>query len=158
MQKHPITKEGATALMKELDTLKRQDRPRVIKLISEAREDGDLKNNTKYHAASEEQTFIESRINELELKLNNLQIIDVRHMKNASSVMFGTTIHLFNTATNDESIYKIVGEDEADLSERKISYKSPLAQALIGKSIDEVVEVETPGGTVKYEISDIIFK
>lgn len=155
MQRVPVTVEGENRLKEELNNLKSVERPKVIQAIAEAREHGDLKENAEYHAAREQQSFIEGRIQELEGKLSNIQVIDVASMPAADKVIFGSTVHLFNVQTEQETIYQIVGEDEADLKKGKISYTSPIARALIGKLVDDVVEVQTPGGLAEYEISDV---
>lgn len=155
MQKHPMTLNGAEALKDELNRLKTQDRPKVIEAIATAREHGDLKENAEYHAAREQQSFIEGRIQELEAKISNAQIIDVAKIKNEGKVIFGTTVQLCNVDTDEEITYQIVGEDEADLKQNKISYSSPIGRALIGKMLDDTVEVKTPGGIVEYEITSV---
>jgi len=155
MQKHPMTVEGAEKLRQELNQLKTVERPRIIDAIATAREHGDLKENAEYHAAREQQSFNEGRIQELEGKLSNVQIIDVTKLPNTGKVVFGTTVHLLHIETEQETIYKIVGEDEADLKHNRISYSSPIARALIGKQIDDEVEVSTPGGIVEYEIVNV---
>lgn len=155
MQRVPVTVEGEKKLKEELTFLKTVERPRIIQAIAEAREHGDLKENAEYHAAREQQSFAEGRIQELEGKLSNIQVIDVSSMQEADKVIFGSTVHLFNLQTEDETVYRIVGEDEADLKSGKISYTSPIARALIGKLVDDVVIVNTPGGIVEYEISQV---
>jgi transcription elongation factor GreA len=155
MQRVPVTVEGEKKLKEELTFLKTVERPRIIQAIAEAREHGDLKENAEYHAAREQQSFAEGRIQELEGKLSNIQVIDVSSMQDADKVIFGSTVHLFNLQTEDETVYRIVGEDEADLKSGKISYTSPIARALIGKLVDDVVTVNTPGGIVEYEISQV---
>ncbi|WP_133129450.1 transcription elongation factor GreA [Legionella yabuuchiae] len=152
MQKHPMTLKGAEALKNELHKLKSVERPRIIEAIATARAHGDLKENAEYHAAREQQSFIEGRIQELEAKLSNAQVIDVSKMPNNGKVIFGTKVRLCHVKTDEEIIYQIVGEDEADLKLNKISYSSPIGRALIGKELDDTVEVKTPGGVVEYEI------
>ncbi|GGI89504.1 transcription elongation factor GreA [Legionella impletisoli] len=152
MQKHPMTLNGAEALKYELQKLKSIERPRIIEAIATARAHGDLKENAEYHAAREQQSFIEGRIQELEAKISNAQIIDVSKMPNNGKVIFGTTVRLCHVKTDEEISYQIVGEDEADLKLNKISYSSPIGRALIGKELDDTVEVNTPGGVVEYEI------
>ncbi|WP_133127953.1 transcription elongation factor GreA [Legionella nagasakiensis] len=152
MQKHPMTLKGATALKNELHHLKTVERPRIIEAIATARAHGDLKENAEYHAAREQQSFIEGRIQELEAKLSNAQIVDISKMNNQGKVIFGTTVRLCHIQTEAEITYQIVGEDEADLKLNKISYSSPIGRALIGKQLDETVIVKTPGGMVEYEI------
>ncbi len=134
MNKVPLTARGADSLKNELRQLKGEARPRVIKAIAEAREHGDLKENAEYHAAREEQGFIEGRIKDIEGKLSNAQIIDITEMDNTGKIIFGTTVKLLNVDTNDEVTYQIVGEDEADIKAGMISVTSPVARALIGKA------------------------
>ncbi len=155
MQKHPMTREGAALLEKELIRLKTVERPRIVAAISEARAHGDLKENAEYHAAKEMQSFAEGRIQELEHKLSYAQIIDVKSLPKNEKVVFGVTVHLVNLDTDAEIVYKIVGEDEADIKAAKISYTSPIARAIIGKSLYDAVDVQTPAGLVSYEISEI---
>lgn len=152
MQKHPMTPGGAEALTKELQRLKSVERPRIIEAIATARAHGDLKENAEYHAAREQQSFAEGRIQELEGKLSNMQIIDVRKLPNQGKVVFGTTVHLLHVQTNTEITYQVVGVDEADIKCNKISYSSPIGRAMIGKQLDDAVVVQTPGGLVEYEI------
>jgi transcription elongation factor GreA len=152
MKKVPLTKAGADKLDVELRELKSVRRPKVIQAIAEAREHGDLKENAEYHAAREEQGFIEGRIKDIEGKLSNAQIIDVSTMKNTGRVIFGTTVVLYDEDEDKEITYQIVGEDEADIKEGKISVSSPVAMALIGKEADDVALVKTPGGTKEFEI------
>ncbi|MGQ7246515.1 transcription elongation factor GreA [Halomonas sp. V046] len=155
MNKVPMTVAGEQRLRKELDGLKSESRPRVIAAIAEAREHGDLKENAEYHAAREEQGFIEGRIQEIEGKLSNAQVIDVTKLPKTGKVIFGVTVELLNLDTDEEVTYRIVGEDEADIKHRRISVTSPIARALIGKEEGEVVLVRTPGGEVEYEISGV---
>lgn len=153
--KTPMTVEGAEMLRAELKTLKSEARPRVIQAIAEAREHGDLKENAEYHAAREEQGFIEGRIQEIEGKLSGAQVIDVSKIAPTGKVIFGVTVHLINVETDEEQTWRIVGDDEADLKEKKISVSSPIARALIGKSEGDVVVVQAPGGNVEYEIDRV---
>ena len=155
MNKIPMTSEGAEKLTRELSDLKKVQRPRVIEAIAEAREHGDLKENAEYHAAREEQGFIEGRIQEIESKLSHAQIIDISRIPEGDKVIFGATVTILNLETDEEVSYKIVGDDEADIKAKMISYQSPIARALIGKEIGEVVRVVTPGGEVEYEIDQI---
>lgn len=155
MQKVPMTVAGAESLREELTRLKQVERPRIINAISEARKHGDLKENAEYHAAKEEQGFIEGRIMEIEGKLSNAQVIDVSTMENEGRVIFGSTIKLSNT--DGEITYQIVGEDEADISKNKISVTSPVARALVGKYEGDAVQVATPEGTVQYEIIEVLY-
>jgi transcription elongation factor GreA len=150
-----MTKVGESRLREELQTLKSKDRPRVIAAIAEAREHGDLKENAEYHAAREQQSFIEGRIQEVEGKLSSAQVIDVTTMENTGKVIFGTTVHLLNVDTDEQVVYQIVGEDEADIKAGKISVSSPIARALIGKNDGDVVAIRVPSGTVEYEIEEV---
>lgn len=155
MNQVPITKAGAEVLTVELKELKSVRRPAVIQAISEAREHGDLKENAEYHAAREEQGFIEARIKDLEGKLSNAQIIDVTKLPNNGKVVFGTTVVIYDETKDQEITYQIVGEDEADIKQNKISVSSPVARALIGKEVDDVAIVNAPSGDLEYEIVDI---
>lgn len=151
----PMTRAGEESLREELKKLKSEDRPRVIAAIADAREHGDLKENAEYHAAREQQSFIEGRIQEIEGKLSAAQVIDVTTMENTGKVIFGTTVHLINVETDEEVCYQIVGEDEADIKAGKLSVSSPIARALVGKHVDDVVAVRIPSGTVEYEIAEV---
>ena len=153
--KTPMTVEGAEMLRAELKTLKSEARPRVIQAIAEAREHGDLKENAEYHAAREEQGVIEGRIQEIEGKLSGAQVIDVSKIAPTGKVIFGVTVQLINVETDEEQTWRIVGDDEADLKEKKISVSSPIARALIGKAEGDVVVVQAPGGNVEYEIDRV---
>ncbi|GLQ29687.1 transcription elongation factor GreA [Litoribrevibacter albus] len=155
MSKVPMTVAGEQRLRDELARLKTEDRPRVIAAIAEAREHGDLKENAEYHAAREQQGFIEGRIQEIEGKLSNAQVIDVSSMSNNGKVIFGATVDLINLDTDQEVRYQIVGEDEADIKAGKISVTSPIARSLVGKEEDDIVVVAAPGGEVEYEISQV---
>ena len=155
MQRHPVTVSGLDTLKEELENLKMVVRPSVIDAIAEARAHGDLKENAEYHAAREQQGFVEGRIQELEHKISHSQVIDIAKLPHNNRVVFGVTVNLINTETDEEIIYQIVGEDEADLKEGKISYSSPIARAVIGKELDDVAVVNTPSGEVEYEISSI---
>jgi len=152
MQKHPMTVEGAEALKQELHRLKTIERPRIIESIAIARAHGDLKENAEYHAAREEQSFAEGRIQDLEAKLSNAQVIDISKLVNKGKIVFGTKVRLYHVQADSEITYQIVGEDEADIKQHKISYSSPIGHALIGKEVDDTVSVKTPGGIVEYEI------
>ena len=154
-QKHPITAQGAEKLRAELEELKKVARPKVIAAIAEARAHGDLKENAEYHAAREQQSFIEGRIAEINGKLGNAQIIDVTQLANTGKVVFGSTIDLVDEATGDEITYRIVGEDESDIKQGLISVSSPVAKALIGHRVDDEVQVKVPSGIRIYEIIDI---
>lgn len=155
MQKNPMTSRGEAALRVELEKLKRQDRPAVIQAIAEAREHGDLKENAEYHAAREQQSFIEGRIREIEAKLSNAQVIDINRIPASEKVIFGATVSIINLENDESLTYQIVGDDEANVKENRISYQSPISRALIGKSVGDVVVVRAPGGTVEYEIDDV---
>jgi transcription elongation factor GreA len=154
-QKFPMTVQGEQKLRDELDQLKKVDRPRIVQAIAEAREHGDLKENAEYHAAREQQSFCEGRIQEIEGKLSNAQIIDVLTLPKNGKVVFGVTVSLLNVDTEKHVVYQIVGEDEADIKVNKISIGSPIARALIGKEESETVVVKTPGGDVEYEIEEV---
>jgi transcription elongation factor GreA len=155
MKKVPMTIRGAEHLKEELHQLKTLKRPQVIAAIAEARAHGDLKENAEYHAAKEMQGFIEGRITEIENKLASAQVIDISKINNRGKVIFGSTIHLVNTQTNEEVTYQIVGEDEADIKHSKISVASPIARALIGKEENDNVDVQTPAGLVNLEIDKV---
>jgi transcription elongation factor GreA len=155
MSKIPITINGAELLRAELQKLRGVDRPAVITAIAEARSQGDITENAEYEAARERQGFIEGRIIELEAKLANAQIIDPLLLDDDDRVVFGSTVELMDTASQQTVTYQIVGEDEADLKLAKISYSSPIAKALIGKSSGDVAEVRTPGGVKEFEIVDV---
>lgn len=155
MTKYPMTVEGEVALREELEELKKVTRPRIVAAIAEAREHGDLKENAEYHAAREQQSFCEGRIQEIEGKLSNSQVIDVKSMPETGKVIFGTTVGLINVETDDEITYKIVGEDEADLKQNKISVTSPIARALVGKEVGDIAVVKAPGGDIEYEIDAV---
>ena len=154
----PMTVRGAELLRKELDFLKNVRRPEIIKAIAEAREHGDLKENAEYHAAREQQGFCEGRIQEIEGKLGNAQVIDVTRLPNNGKVIFGATVVLVNTDTDDEVTYQIVGDDEADIKAGLISVNSPIAHGLIGKELDDTVNIVTPGGTVEFEIIEVNYE
>lgn len=155
MTKVPITMRGAEKLREELKRLKTQDRPTVIQAIAEARAHGDLKENAEYHAAKEQQGFIEARIKDIEGKLSHAQIIDVTKLGEGGKVVFGATVQLVEDASGEEITYRIVGEDEADIKNGLISVTSPIARALIGKEEGEQVTVAAPGGDKHYEILEV---
>jgi len=155
MQKFPMTVGGERALRDELEQLKKVDRPRIVAAIAEAREHGDLKENAEYHAAREQQGFCEGRIQEIEAKLSNAQVINVTAMEPTGKVIFGTTVKLVNVDTDEEVTYQIVGEDEANIKLNKISVTSPISRALVGKEIGDVAIVHAPGGDVEYEIDEV---
>ena len=152
MNQYPMTVQGADALREELSHLKTVKRPRIVNDIADAREHGDLKENAEYHAAREEQGFCEGRIQEIEGKLGNAQVIDVAKIPNNGKVIFGVTVTLLNIDTDEEVKYQIVGDDEADIKNNRISVNSPIARGLIGKEVDTEIEIKTPGGLVEYEI------
>lgn len=152
MNQYPMTLQGAEALRDELNHLKTVKRPRIVNDIADAREHGDLKENAEYHAAREEQGFCEGRIQEIEGKLSNAQIIDVTKIPNNGKVIFGVIVTLLNIDTEEEVTYQIVGDDEADIKSNRISVNSPIARGLIGKEVDSEIEIKTPGGLVEYEI------
>ena len=155
MSKIPMTTRGVILLQDELKKLKSQDRPNVIAAISEARAHGDLKENAEYHAAKEQQGFIEGRIKEIESKLSNVQEIDVSIINAGGKVVFGSTVTLIDLQNNDEITYKIVGEDEADIKSNLISYSSPIARAIIGKFEGDDVVFQAPGGERDYEVVSV---
>lgn len=155
MSKVPLTARGADKLREELKELKTVRRPQIIDAIAEARAHGDLRENAEYHAAREQQGFIEGRISEIEAKLSNAQIIDVTKLTQSGRVVFGCTVDLVNVETDEEVTYQIVGEDEADIKAGLISVSSPIARALIGKEEGDIAPVETPGGLVEYEIAAV---
>lgn len=152
LAKVPLTVAGAEALKAELQRLKHKDRPAVIRAISEARAQGDLSENAEYDAAKEKQSFVEGRILDIEGKLSSAQIINTAMLDEDGRVVFGVTVDLEETESGEKVSYQIVGEDEADLKHGKISFTSPIARALIGKSAGDVAEVRAPGGTKEYEI------
>ena len=155
MSKIPMTIRGVKLLQEELKKLKSKDRPDVISAISEARAHGDLKENAEYHAAKEQQGFIEGRIKEIESKLSNVQEIDVTIINAGGKVVFGSTVTLIDLQNNDEITYKIVGEDEADIKSNLISYSSPIARAIIGKFEGDDVVFQAPGGEREYEVVSV---
>lgn len=155
MNKVPMTVAGEKRLRQELEELKSEARPRVIAAIADAREHGDLKENAEYHAAREEQGFIEGRVQEIEGKLAGAQVIDVTKLPKTGKVIFGVTVELLRVEDEASFTYRIVGEDEADIKERRISVTSPIARALIGKEEGDVAVVKTPGGDVEYEIESV---
>lgn len=157
MQKHPMTVKGAEALKEELQRLKSVERPRIIEAIATARAHGDLKENAEYHAAREQQSFNEGRIMELEAKLSNCQVVDISNMPNEGKVIFGATVSIIHCDSGKEIRYQIVGEDEADIKQQKISFSSPIGRALIGKFEGDEVNVQTPDGVVVYEIAEVSY-
>jgi len=155
VNKVPMTVRGHELLQEELKRLKGVDRPTVIQAIAEARAHGDLKENAEYHAAKEQQSFIEGRIKEIESKLSNLQVIDVTAIDAKGRIVFGATVDLLDAATGKEIVYRIVGEDESDLKLGLISYTSPMARALIGKYEGDEIIFSAPGGEKQYEVVQV---
>ena len=158
MEKHPMTLRGAETLRTELNELKTIKRPAVIAAISEARAHGDLKENAEYHAARDQQGFIEGRIKDIEAKLSHAQVIDVTTLNAGGKVVFGATVVLLDLNTNEEKTYQIVGVDEADLKHGKISVTSPVARALIGRIEGDEVALEAPGGTHEFEVLEVRYE
>lgn len=153
----PLTQAGADRLREELQRLKKVDRPQIIEAIAEARAHGDLKENAEYHAAREQQGFIEGRIQQLESSLAGAQIIDVSKVHANDKVVFGATVTVMNIESGNETTYQIVGDLEADISENRIAVSSPIARALIGRSEEDEVVVQTPGGEKEYEIIKVAY-
>jgi len=151
----PMTVEGAAKLRGELTHLKRVVRPSVTRSIAEAREHGDLRENAEYHAAKEQQGFTEGRIQEIEAKLSDAQVIDITKISSSGKVLFGCTVTLVEHDSHQEVRYKIVGEDEADIKEDKISVLSPMARAMVGKSLGDTVVVKSPDGEREYEVDTV---
>lgn len=158
MDKFPMTVEGEEALRAELTELKTVVRPRIVNDIAVAREHGDLKENAEYHAAREQQSFAEGRIQELEVKLGSAQVIDVKAMPNTGKVIFGTTVDVIDLETDAEASYKIVGEDQADIAQGMISYTSPVARAFLSKEEGDTTIVKAPAGDREYEILAVHYK
>ena len=158
MNRVPLTVRGAELLRAELKRLKSQDRPRVVEAIAEARAHGDLKENAEYHAAKEQQGFIEARIREIEAKLSQAEIIDVAKLNRNGRVVFGVTVVVADVESGDEQTYQIVGEDEANIKEGRISVSSPLSRALIGRSEGDEVHVATPGGERDLEVVEVRYE
>lgn len=158
MNKVPMTVRGAELLREELKSLKSVERPRIIQAIAEAREHGDLKENAEYHAAKEQQGFIEGRIKEIEAKLSNIQVIDVTTIDAKGRIIFGSTVELRDEETGEEKVYKIVGEDEADIKTGMVSFTSPIARALIGKNEGDEVVFSAPGGEKHYEVIEVRYE
>ena len=155
MSKTPMTVKGAEKLREQLHQLKTVDRPRITKAIAEARAHGDLSENAEYHAAREQQSFAEGRINAIESALAEAQIIDVTKIDAEGRVVFGATVDLLNLETDKEVTYQVVGEEEADINQGLISITSPIARALIGKSEGDTVDVNAPSGIIEYEILEV---
>ncbi|MDG1812765.1 MAG: transcription elongation factor GreA [Porticoccaceae bacterium] len=158
MQKYAMTVEGEAALRKELDHLIKVVRPGIVEAIATAREHGDLKENAEYHAAREQQSFAEGRVQDIEGKLSNSQVIDISKIPQGDRVIFGSLVTIVNMETEVTVSYRIVGDDEADVKKGKISYQSPIARALISKEIGDVAVVKAPSGDVEYEIDDVVYK
>ncbi|MET0064794.1 MAG: transcription elongation factor GreA [Candidatus Thiodiazotropha sp.] len=158
MNKVPLTARGAANLQEELKQLKSVERPKVIKAIAEAREHGDLKENAEYHAAREQQSFIEGRIKDIEGKLSHAQIIDVTQLDAGGKVVFGATVVVLELDNDEEFTYQIVGDDEADIKNGLISVSSPIARALIGKQEGDDVFLNTPGGSREFEILEVRYE
>ncbi|MEG3754440.1 transcription elongation factor GreA [Psychromonas arctica] len=155
MTQYPMTAKGAEILRAELEQLKTVKRPEIVHAIAEAREHGDLKENAEYHAAREQQGFCEGRIQDIEAKLSNAQIIDVTKIANNGKVIFGATVTIVNVDTEEEVTYQIVGDDESDIKSNLISINSPIARGLIGKKLDDEISITTPGGVVDYDITKV---
>jgi len=155
MRKVPMTVEGAQRLRAELQELKTERRPKITQAIAEARAHGDLKENAEYHAAREQQSFCEGRINEIEGKLADSEIIDISAIEPTGRVIFGTTVTLLNLDSEEQVVYQIVGEDEADVKKGRISVASPIARAIMGKEIGDEIVVKAPAGEIEYEIEEV---
>tara|TARA_Y100000590_G_C15574738_1_gene959993 strand:+ start:100 stop:576 length:477 start_codon:yes stop_codon:yes gene_type:complete len=155
MNKEPITVSGLEKLKEELIFLKEKKRPEIISAISEARSHGDLKENAEYHAAKEQQSHNEGRIQEIEDLIARANVIDVTKINNDGKVIFGSTVHLQNLDTNENIEYKLVAKDEADLKKKLIFFQSPIGKGLIGKKKSDLVEIQTPAGTKNFEIVDV---
>jgi len=158
VSKHPITQRGADKLREEVRHLKSRERPRIVQAIAEARAHGDLKENAEYHAAKEEQGFVEGRIREIEAKLSHADIIDVTRFGSTGRVIFGATVDLLDEDDGAEKTYQIVGEDEADIAAGLLSVGSPMARAMIGKEVGDLAIVNAPGGEKSYEIVEVRYK
>ena len=155
MEREPITLNGLHKLKKELENLKNIKRPQIIKAISEARSHGDLKENAEYHAAKEQQSICEGRIQEINDIVARANIIDIKSIQNLGKVIFGSTVDIINIETNEKKTYKIVGKDEADIAKNYIYFKSPIGKALIGKNKKDLVVVKTPSGEKNFEITEV---
>ena len=158
MNKVPLTKRGAEKLREELQRLKTVDRPRIVQAIAEARAHGDLKENAEYHAAKDQQGFIEARIKDLEGKLSHIQVIDVTSVDARGKVIFGSTVVILDDNTEQETTYTIVGEDEADIKSGLISYTSPIARALIGKNEGDEIEFQAPDGVKTFDVIEVRYE
>ena len=155
MQKTVMTPFGEAALRDELEHLTRVIRPQIVDAIATAREHGDLKENAEYHAAREQQSFTEGRIQDIESKLANSEVVDISKIPSGDKVIFGSLVNIINVETDEAFEYRIVGDDEADVNQGKISYKSPIARALIGKEVGDIAVVEAPSGEIEYEIDAV---
>ena len=155
MDKEPITVSGLEELKKELNYLKNIKRQEIISAIAEARSHGDLKENAEYHAAKEEQSHSEGRIQEINDTIARANVIDVTKLSNSGRVIFGSTVELYNIKTKEKKTYKIVGKDEADLKKNLIFFKSPIGKGLIGKNLNDIIEINTPAGKKNYEIKNV---
>ena len=153
-EKLPMTADGLAKLKSELDNLKNSERPNIIKAIAEAREHGDLSENAEYHAAREKQSFIEGRISELENKISRAEVIDISSLDN-SKITFGATVKITDLSNDETHTYKIVGADESDIEKNLISISAPLGRAMINKTVNDIIEVTTPGGVKEYQINSI---
>lgn len=158
MIREPLTARGAEQLRRELDDLKSVQRPRVIAAIAEARAHGDLKENAEYHAAKEQQGFIEGRISEIEDRLSRAEVIDPAKLAAGGKVVFGATVTLVNVDTDEEVTYQVVGVDEADIKQGRVSFRAPLARAMIGREVGDQVLVPAPGGEQAYEILAVDYR
>ena len=157
MTKTPMTIQGSDKLKEELQQRKTKLRPQIVQAIAEARAHGDLKENAEYHAAREQQSFNEGRIRDIEAKLSNATVIDVTNVDAAGKIVFGATVEIYNVNSEETFVYRIVGEDEADIKSGLISINSPIARALIGKSEDDVTSCDAPGGEIEYEILSVSY-
>ena len=155
MSRVPMTVEGERQLREELEHLKRVERPRITKAIAEAREHGDLKENAEYHAAREQQSFAEGRVQDIESKLSQSQVIDISKMPPGARVIFASTVTIVNLDTDEEVVYQIVGDDEANVKKGKISVNSPIARGLIGKEPGDTVTIQTPAGVTEFEVDQV---
>ncbi|MDC3105602.1 transcription elongation factor GreA [Gammaproteobacteria bacterium] len=157
MQKTVMTPFGEAALRDELEHLTRVVRPQIVDAIATAREHGDLKENAEYHAAREQQSFTEGRIQDIESKLANSEVVDISKIPSGDKVIFGSLVNIINVETDEAFEYRIVGDDEADVNQGKISYKSPIARALIGKEVGDIAVVQAPSGEIEYEIDAVTY-
>jgi transcription elongation factor GreA len=155
VSKTPMTQSGAQKLRDELQRLRNDVRPRIIRAIAEARAHGDLSENAEYHAAREQQGFVEARIADIENKLSHAEVIDIAAINARGKVVFGATVEIMNVDTEEVAVYQIVGEDEADIKSGLVSIRSPIARALITKEVGEIIMVEAPAGRLEYEIIDV---